>query len=1300
MKKVYEELDEVKVENEKLRADFKSKAELCEHLKEVQNEQVTKIQEASSKIEKQTQELLEKEEEISVVKQANEDLKSSLNEKESIIKHLHAANDKLRSERDEKNQKWEQENRRLVLALDEANEKNIDQEQKVNVLKAEIEGLKAHLSVSQKKCSEAEKNAKNSKELRERDDLLVKAEEDRRKVKDQLKWKKEQFKHLEEAHDKLRDQFKVRKKEWEQEKYTLVDEISLLQTRLDSQIRITGDLQNRLQMCNQALAHEETRRKYLEVEISEFKARFENIFAQCQDAKSELDHLNTQRDNEVATLRHLLGTKESFYKEMEYRAGKMEQENQELLTSLKELQEARIQEAGSSFSLSKLKNKLKSVEQMHKECSANLRAKEAEWKSQREEMTRKLNDYSSQLESKDAALKVLEMELEGYLSSSVQLKLQNEEISVMLLLLKSGISEGQLKLANVEAELGFHEKERVENLSILRQQLEMKNTALANAQRDIAEERERTAILSRRVDILGQLEDKHQLMQKELNRCKEMLEESSRCQLRLKEQALQVNNDSKEKNREVCDALDVANSEVAEEREKIASLLRRIESLDLIEGQWLQMQKELERYKERLEEASRCQTLLEKQALQMESESREKFREVCDALDTTKSELTEERERTASLMKRVQSFDHIEEQWLQTEEELERYKEILEEASRSQRQLEEQAVHMKNEFGEKLREVCDALETANLELAEKRETTASLMKRIESLDHLEEQWALRQKELDRYKKMFEESSRCQLQLEEQISLIDTDSERKLTKVCNALEKANSELVDKICEGHEIEFELWIWKSIAERLKVDLEESHELRKELEASLLVQVQVGETIKQEKDDFARITQEKEGRILNLQQQIVSLEQELKTRELEAVNSAEESILQITREQDKILEDLQKEIWLLEEESLRRELEGAAFAHIDAERKFEHEKENLLQLVKEKDHRIDGLMQVARSMEEDFNSSSNSFYSELAEKQAQINLVHEAWEKIARAEILAKLEIEEKKLMIVELEDDIHNIQEKLLSQEKSLSDSKQLALTVEAELEAKHLEMKSLTDQLEARLITSEALVDELKSEKTNLLEVIMKLSTEREILFGFIGGLGDRINEFSSEDAQLMGFLGRIVQSFDNNKPSDFKGSDELFDSLKENKNSLLSSPTTKKQLALTVEAELEAKHLEMKSLTDQWEARLRTSEALIDELKSEKTNLLEVIMKLSTEREILFEFIGGIGDRINEFSSEDAQLMGFLGRIVQSFDNKPSDLKGSNELFYSLKENKNSLLSSTTKKPDLVIEERSPFRQLN
>jgi hypothetical protein len=102
-----------------------------------------------------------------------EELKCSLNKKESIIKQVSAVNDKFRVDCDEKSLKWEKENRDLVLALDEANEKIMDQEQNLRVYKEEIEGLKGCLSVSRKKCLEADKRAKASKEMRERDDMLL-----------------------------------------------------------------------------------------------------------------------------------------------------------------------------------------------------------------------------------------------------------------------------------------------------------------------------------------------------------------------------------------------------------------------------------------------------------------------------------------------------------------------------------------------------------------------------------------------------------------------------------------------------------------------------------------------------------------------------------------------------------------------------------------------------------------------------------------------------------------------------------------------------------------------------------------------------------------------------------------------------------------------------------------------------------------------------------------------------------------------------------------------------------------------
>ncbi|RXH74087.1 hypothetical protein DVH24_021267 [Malus domestica] len=89
---------------------------------------------------------------------------------------------------------------------------------------------------------------------------------------------------------------------------------------------------------------------------------------------------------------------------------------------------------------------------------------------------------------------------------------------------------------------------------------------------------------------------------------------------------------------------------------------------------------------------------------------------------------------------------------------------------------------------------------------------------------------------------------------------------------------------KESKRNEIEFELQIWKSTAERLKRDLEAAVE------------------------------------------KIVLLEQKL-----EDTNYA-------------------KEIHWLEQESMRREFSRLMMAQIDAERTFEHEKEKIIQHVKEK--------------------------------------------------------------------------------------------------------------------------------------------------------------------------------------------------------------------------------------------------------------------------------------------------------------------------------------------------------------
>ncbi|XP_050261490.1 uncharacterized protein At4g38062-like [Quercus robur] len=552
MEDVYKELDEVKAEIEKLKAEYRIKTELSESLKRAHNEQLLKHQEAKLQIEKQTQELNAKSEEISELRKINEDLTSSLHEKELSFRHLSSVNEKFRADCGQKLQKLEGENRELVLALDETTARKKELELNVCDSHKEIEGLKRLLLVTERKCFEAEQMAQKPKELRQRDVVIVKLEEENRDVQDQLKWKNEQFKHLEEAHKRLQDQFQLSKEEWEREKSALLEEISSLQTNLDSQTRILEGLQTRLDMCNQALAHEESRRKFLEVQVSEFKIRFENVFAQSEEETSKVLNLTVQRDEEIARLRNALGSKETLTKEMEFKIAHLEQENQDLGESLKELREAQIKNAGAT-SLTKLRNKLKGLEQVHSNCSNNLKAKESEWSFQMEKMKSDIDSYKSGLKDKVKQIKELQMDLEN---SHSTIEVLSEEISIVCTILKSEISEAYSKILDAKAEMELHDKEKEGKISHLIEQLKVNKSHL-----DLGQENKELASLRKRVESLECMQASKD---DELQRYKQMLEESSECQLQLKKQVLQMESALENEKRGAFEALEKANLELAE----------------------------------------------------------------------------------------------------------------------------------------------------------------------------------------------------------------------------------------------------------------------------------------------------------------------------------------------------------------------------------------------------------------------------------------------------------------------------------------------------------------------------------------------------------------------------------------------------------------------------------------------------------------------------------------------------------------------------------------------------------------
>ncbi|CAH1437004.1 unnamed protein product [Lactuca virosa] len=578
--KVYEELDKAKAEIEKLRSEYHVKSNLCNSLKRSHDDQIKRIQELNLKLEQQSQEVEAKTDEIHAANQSLKELQSKLKDKENIIKSFTSTNDKLRIDFNSKLQETEEEKINLLSSLDEANMKISDLEQKNRDFMDKIEVLKEGIvSVSQKKCASESKVAKASKQMRERGDMFEKLEEEKVKLEEQIKWKNEQFKHLEEAHEKLRDKLRTKEKEWDMEKSSFFDEISTLETKLDSQITLSEDLKRRLEASNQDLAHEKNQRKI------------------------------------------------------------------------------QIQEANNSSSIAKLQKKLKTLEQIHSKCSGQIEVKEAEWRSQMEKVVSDLNSCRKEIEKKDSHLKKITKELDGYNSLMLKSTMEKEESEVMIVTLKSTLLEAKLKI--------------------------------------------------------------HDLV---------------------------------------------------------------------------------------------------------------KFQE----------------------------------------------------------SMKEQDAEM------------------------------------ESL------------------------------------------KKEMKKVCDLLDMANEEVAEKCCEVNEVEFELQIWKSIAENLKVNLEVNHQMRREVEASLLSQVAIEVNLKEENE-------EKGKRINDLEQQ---------------------------------LEELKKK---MEMHTLLR---------------FSKEKQSLDKIVEEKDERIKNLQKIMESLEEEFNDSSVCFSSQLSKMQSEVNLFHEAWEKIRTSVVMKEIEVELRDLMIVEMEKDLEKI------------------------------------------------------------------------------------------------------------------------------------------------------------------------------------------------------------------------------------------------------------------------------------
>ncbi|XP_071708651.1 uncharacterized protein At4g38062 [Rutidosis leptorrhynchoides] len=399
--KVYEELDNANAEIEKLKSEYSVKTDLCNSLKRSHNDQLKRIEELNLKLEQQAQELEAKTDEVYAAKQLLDDIECKL--KENVIKSLNSASDNIRVDFNSKLRECEEEKEKFICALDEANAKISDLEHQNRVFMDKIEVLKEGIaSVSQKKCATESKMAKTSKQMRENGDMFEKLDEEKVKLEEQLKWKSEQFMHLEEAHKKLRDSLHIKEKEWEMEKCSMCDHMLNLETKLDSQIKVSEVLKRRLETCSRALACEEQRRKDLDIQVSEY-------------AEKKLE------------LEMLIKEKEYAFNEMESKIAKFEEEKQELVLSFNELKEANRRESD---------NKIKSLQQIYN-------VKEAEWDSRFKKVVDDLSCCRLELETKEGRLKEIMTELDDYNSQVIQLTMEKEEFAVLIVALNSTLVEAR-----------------------------------------------------------------------------------------------------------------------------------------------------------------------------------------------------------------------------------------------------------------------------------------------------------------------------------------------------------------------------------------------------------------------------------------------------------------------------------------------------------------------------------------------------------------------------------------------------------------------------------------------------------------------------------------------------------------------------------------------------------------------------------------------------------------------------------------------------------------------------------------
>ncbi|XP_066386479.1 uncharacterized protein At4g38062-like [Miscanthus floridulus] len=572
MEEMSKELDDLRAEVEALTAQLRAKSDLADGLKRAGADQAARLRDARAEAERNAAEAAAMAEEAAATGDRCGVLESRLAEKEQALRHLCAAHEALKGTLREKIEGLEGDKRGLLAALEDAEGRRVEHDAALRARDDEVARLRGLLSEKDRRCGEAEKRALAPREVVMRDDMLVKLEEEKAAVEGKLKWKAEQFRHLEEALKKVQDDFRAAKKEWGSDRSTLVNRIGTLEADLDSKTRVAEDFRSRLDMCSQALAHEEGRRKRVEAEMSELRHMYGNVVSEYEGAKSMVESLSSNTDGEIASLRSSLAEKATLLKEMGYRKTHLEQENEDLRSRLKEYQEAQIGGADAVVSLKSLREKLRALEQTHRSCTEKLRGKEEEWRLQMAKLVNDLDGRLSQLESKDILIGQLQNELLGSYGSLELQIVENWEALIILTVVQAKFHEPCSFVDTAQLNMQHHCEEIEKEIASAKKQFEEQSCTIVQSQAEQKQQSEVIAKLYARIEELEHMEQEQKKMQRQLDAYKEMLENTSRDAHCLKDEASKKESTLQEKLREALSALDEANCALADRKTELSQL--------------------------------------------------------------------------------------------------------------------------------------------------------------------------------------------------------------------------------------------------------------------------------------------------------------------------------------------------------------------------------------------------------------------------------------------------------------------------------------------------------------------------------------------------------------------------------------------------------------------------------------------------------------------------------------------------------------------------------------------------------